>query len=99
MYSELRIFIIMYGKDADIMRIYWSLGNLIQTGHLNSSDFEIILLILLSTGGTVGVFSPKKTPHLVNLNEDPFMSECLVSENQCDTLYDGTNIDELLPFV
>ncbi|XP_065339012.1 kinesin-like protein unc-104 isoform X4 [Cloeon dipterum] len=29
-------------------------------------------------GKTVGVFSPKKTPHLVNLNEDPFMSECLL---------------------
>lgn len=29
-------------------------------------------------GNTVGVFSPKKTPHLVNLNEDPFMSECLL---------------------
>jgi len=26
----------------------------------------------------VGVFSPKRTPHLVNLNEDPFMSECLL---------------------
>uniref|UniRef100_A0A8C3PQ92 Kinesin-like protein n=1 Tax=Calidris pygmaea TaxID=425635 RepID=A0A8C3PQ92_9CHAR len=26
-------------------------------------------------GGTLGVFSPKKTPHLVNLNEDPLMSE------------------------
>lgn len=29
-------------------------------------------------GGTVGVFTPKKTPHLVNLNEDPLMSECLI---------------------
>ncbi|XP_052270651.1 kinesin-like protein unc-104 isoform X2 [Dreissena polymorpha] len=29
-------------------------------------------------GGTIGVFSPKKTPHLVNLNEDPLMSECLI---------------------
>jgi kinesin family protein 1 len=29
-------------------------------------------------GGTVGVFSPKKTPHLVNLNEDPLMAECLL---------------------
>ncbi|KAK9306157.1 hypothetical protein QLX08_003054 [Tetragonisca angustula] len=29
-------------------------------------------------GVTVGVFSPKKTPHLVNLNEDPMMSECLI---------------------
>ncbi|KAJ9051975.1 hypothetical protein DSO57_1038802 [Entomophthora muscae] len=26
----------------------------------------------------VGVHSPKRTPHLVNLNEDPFMSECLI---------------------
>ena len=25
-----------------------------------------------------GVFSPKNIPHLVNLNEDPFMSECLL---------------------
>ncbi|WAR14348.1 KIF1A-like protein [Mya arenaria] len=29
-------------------------------------------------GGTIGVFSPKKSPHLVNLNEDPLMSECLI---------------------
>lgn len=29
-------------------------------------------------GNTVGVFSPKHTPHLVNLNEDPSMSECLI---------------------
>ena len=25
-----------------------------------------------------GVFSPKNTPHLVNLNEDPLMNECLI---------------------
>lgn len=29
-------------------------------------------------GITVGVFSPKRTPHLVNLNEDPNLSECLL---------------------
>lgn len=29
-------------------------------------------------GITVGVFSPKMTPHLVNLNEDPTLSECLL---------------------
>ncbi|XP_071945564.1 kinesin-like protein KIF1A isoform X3 [Antedon mediterranea] len=29
-------------------------------------------------GNTVGVFSPKNTPHLVNLNEDALMSECLL---------------------
>lgn len=28
--------------------------------------------------GHVGVHTPKKMPHLVNLNEDPLMSECLV---------------------
>ncbi|KAK7482513.1 hypothetical protein BaRGS_00026224, partial [Batillaria attramentaria] len=33
---------------------------------------------LKEDGGTIGVFSPKKTPHLVNLNEDPLMSECLL---------------------
>lgn len=25
-----------------------------------------------------GVYTPKNTPHLVNLNEDPLMSECLI---------------------
>ncbi|XP_039275472.1 LOW QUALITY PROTEIN: kinesin-like protein unc-104 [Nilaparvata lugens] len=35
-------------------------------------------LAVKEDGITVGVFSPKKTPHLVNLNEDPFMSECLI---------------------
>ncbi|XP_015784743.1 kinesin-like protein unc-104 isoform X3 [Tetranychus urticae] len=29
-------------------------------------------------GDTVGLFSPQRTPHLVNLNEDPLMSECLI---------------------
>ncbi|XP_050411558.1 kinesin-like protein unc-104 isoform X2 [Patella vulgata] len=33
---------------------------------------------LKQDGGTIGVFSPKKSPHLVNLNEDPLMSECLL---------------------
>ncbi|KAH9425004.1 hypothetical protein DERP_009229 [Dermatophagoides pteronyssinus] len=29
-------------------------------------------------GDAVGVFSPINTPHLLNLNEDPLMSECLL---------------------
>lgn len=33
---------------------------------------------LKDDGNTVGIFSPKKTPHLVNLNEDPSMTECLL---------------------
>ncbi|EKM59534.1 uncharacterized protein PHACADRAFT_137422 [Phanerochaete carnosa HHB-10118-sp] len=28
--------------------------------------------------GNVGVHTPKRMPHLVNLNEDPLMSECLI---------------------
>lgn len=54
----------------------------------------------------VGVHSPKRTPHLVNLNEDPFMSECLIyslklgitkvglidSEVEADIRLSGTNI-------
>lgn len=38
-------------------------------------------------GMTVGVFSPKKTPHLVNLNEDPNLSECLlyyIKDGECN---------------
>ncbi|GAU97044.1 hypothetical protein RvY_08405-2 [Ramazzottius varieornatus] len=34
-------------------------------------------LAVKDDGITVGVFGPKKLPHLVNLNEDPGMSECL----------------------
>lgn len=34
--------------------------------------------VAVKDGNTVGIFSPKRTPHLVNLNEDPFMSECLI---------------------
>ncbi|KAF0534303.1 kinesin-domain-containing protein [Gigaspora margarita] len=33
---------------------------------------------ILVEKNTVGVHPPKKVPYLVNLNEDPFMSECLV---------------------
>ncbi|RXG60720.1 Kinesin-like protein, partial [Armadillidium vulgare] len=33
---------------------------------------------LKEDGNTLGIFSPKKTPHLVNLNEDPSMLECLL---------------------
>ncbi|XP_030842584.1 kinesin-like protein KIF1A isoform X13 [Strongylocentrotus purpuratus] len=35
-------------------------------------------VVMREDGITVGVFSPKQTPHLVNLNEDPLMSECLL---------------------
>ncbi|KAF9162990.1 kinesin-like protein Klp8 [Actinomortierella ambigua] len=58
--------------------------------------------------GDVGVHTPKKMPHLVNLNEDPLMSECLVyqlkpgktlvgrlgSSVAADIRLSGTNIGE-----
>ncbi|XP_075980835.1 kinesin family member unc-104 isoform X3 [Anticarsia gemmatalis] len=34
--------------------------------------------LAVKEGITVGIYSPKKTPHLVNLNEDPNLSECLI---------------------
>ncbi|CAB3253143.1 unnamed protein product [Arctia plantaginis] len=34
--------------------------------------------LAVKEGITVGIYSPKKTPHLVNLNEDPNLSECLL---------------------
>ncbi|ORZ21973.1 hypothetical protein BCR42DRAFT_160311, partial [Absidia repens] len=56
----------------------------------------------------VGVYAPKKIPHLVNLNEDPLMSECLMyqlkpgmtlvgcseSQVQADIRLSGSNIQE-----
>ncbi|KAI7863812.1 hypothetical protein BDF14DRAFT_1876135 [Spinellus fusiger] len=56
----------------------------------------------------VGVYTPKKIPHLVNLNEDPLMSECLMyqikpgttrvgqhgSQLQADIRLSGSNIKE-----
>ncbi|KAG0227035.1 kinesin-like protein Klp8 [Actinomortierella wolfii] len=58
--------------------------------------------------GDVGVHTPKKMPHLVNLNEDPLMSECLVyqlkpgktqvgrlgSDTPADIRLSGTNIGD-----
>lgn len=43
-------------------------------------------------GNTVGVFSPKCTPHLVNLNEDPFMSECLIYYIKVNNMIDYLNL-------
>ncbi|VDP03450.1 unnamed protein product [Soboliphyme baturini] len=44
------------------------------------AELKEIGLATLEDGHALGVFSPKKVtlPHLVNLNEDPLMSECLL---------------------
>lgn len=42
--------------------------------------------------GNVGVHTPKSLPHLVNLNEDPLMSECLIYQLKPGTTLVG-NVD------
>uniref|UniRef100_A0A1I8BB77 Kinesin-like protein unc-104 n=1 Tax=Meloidogyne hapla TaxID=6305 RepID=A0A1I8BB77_MELHA len=54
-----------------------------ELGLATSADGNEILVPLFQVyfqfvGSALGVFSPKKLPHLVNLNEDPLMSECLL---------------------
>ena len=53
--------------------------------HLFTQSFFVISAVfaemgvaIKEDGETVGFFSPKKTPHLVNLNEDATLSECLL---------------------
>ncbi|XP_071656370.1 kinesin-like protein KIF1C isoform X7 [Patagioenas fasciata] len=51
-------------------------------------------VFLREDGATVGVFSPKKTPHLVNLSEDPLMPECLLYQlKDGDTRVGQTDAD------
>ncbi|KAF6735407.1 Kinesin-like protein KIF1B [Oryzias melastigma] len=45
-------------------------------------------------GGTLGVFSPKKTPHLVNLNEDPLIVGQADAERRQDIVLSGAHIKE-----
>uniref|UniRef100_A0A915N735 Kinesin-like protein n=1 Tax=Meloidogyne javanica TaxID=6303 RepID=A0A915N735_MELJA len=45
---------------------------------LQSEELRELGLATSADGSALGVFSPKKLPHLVNLNEDPLMSECLL---------------------
>ncbi|KAF8960295.1 kinesin-like protein Klp8 [Entomortierella lignicola] len=47
-------------------------------------------------GGHIGVHTPKKMPHLVNLNEDPLMSECLVYQLKPGTTVVG-RLDSSVP--
>lgn len=39
---------------------------------------EDLGIMVHTQSGVVGLSSPRRTPHLVNLNEDPLMSECLL---------------------
>ncbi|KAI9287583.1 hypothetical protein BC943DRAFT_345926 [Umbelopsis sp. AD052] len=43
----------------------------------------------------VGVYTPKKMPHLVNLNEDPLMSECLMYQIKLGTIRVGRQDSEV----
>eukprot|EP00095_Tigriopus_kingsejongensis_P003044 maker-scaffold971_size75022-snap-gene-0.8 protein:Tk03044 transcript:maker-scaffold971_size75022-snap-gene-0.8-mRNA-1 annotation:"kinesin 3b isoform x14" len=46
--------------------------------HQREAVFAEMGVAMKEDGQTVGFFSPKKTPHLVNLNEDVSLSECLL---------------------
>ena len=46
--------------------------------HEREAVFAEMGVAMKEDGQTVGFFSPKKTPHLVNLNEDATLSECLL---------------------
>lgn len=47
--------------------------------HQERTRMLVEMGVALNTKGTaIGVFSSKAKPHLVNLNEDPLMSECLL---------------------
>ena len=58
-------------------------------------------------GNTVGFFQPKKTPHLVNLNPDSSLSECLLyylkvallllNEDLSSSIFLGGNHQNRLP--
>lgn len=45
---------------------------------IREEELRELGLATSADGSALGVFSPKKLPHLVNLNEDPLMSECLL---------------------
>ncbi|KAI8344373.1 hypothetical protein BC941DRAFT_447346 [Chlamydoabsidia padenii] len=42
----------------------------------------------------MGVYTPKNTPHLVNLNEDPLMSECLMYQIKPGTTWVSRRLDD-----
>ncbi|CAL8104011.1 unnamed protein product [Calicophoron daubneyi] len=55
-------------------------------------------IAIRSDGGVTGVYTPKNTPHLVNLNEDPAMSECLIyylkeGRTRVGQLYSACGVD------
>lgn len=49
-----------------------------QMKRIREEELREMGLATSADGSALGVFSPKKLPHLVNLNEDPLMSECLL---------------------
>ena len=47
-------------------------------GITREAGFAEMGVAIKEDGNTVGFFQPKKTPHLVNLNPDSSLSECLL---------------------
>ncbi|KAJ1547994.1 hypothetical protein HK096_007739, partial [Nowakowskiella sp. JEL0078] len=66
---------------------------------------EELGILVQTNSSAVSISSPKRMPHLVNLNEDPLMSECLIyqippglitcgSTPDCEIMLDGVGILE-----
>ncbi|KAJ3282964.1 kinesin-like protein Klp8 [Borealophlyctis nickersoniae] len=53
--------------------------------------------ISIQAGHAPGVSMPKKLPHLLNLNEDPLMSECLLYQLSSGITYVGDRPDATIP--
>ena len=55
-----------------------NLATMSETTSLREAVFAEMGVAIKEDGNTVGFFQPKKTPHLVNLNPDSSLSECLL---------------------
>ena len=60
------------GKDCK------TLDTISEMACLREAVFAEMGVAIKEDGNTVGFFQPKKTPHLVNLNPDSSLSECLL---------------------
>ena len=56
----------------------YNIGHQCETASLREAVFAEMGVAIKEDGNTVGFFQPKKTPHLVNLNPDSSLSECLL---------------------
>ncbi|KAI1726974.1 kinesin motor domain-containing protein [Ditylenchus destructor] len=75
----LRLKCILQQRGIEVCCIFLLLLTAIENlRRIREEELREMGLATSADGSALGVFSPKKSPHLVNLNEDPLMSECLL---------------------